>query len=102
MGEEGASVLSGVRDQSADVCETVLAREREAASQRLKAEMKRSLDGEPELAALLECRWKGLTAPAELARGLGLSEMEVVRARKRLDRRLAAMRKRGMNCENHR
>ena len=99
---DGGSALSQVRDETADVWQAVSAHEAEAARLQLKAAMKRSLDGEPDLAALLECRWKGMTDPAEMARELGLSEVEVVRARKRLDRRLAAVSKRRMDRENHR
>ena len=99
---DGGSALSQVRDETADVWQAVSAHEAEAARLQLKAAMKRSLDGEPDLAALLECRWKGMTDPAEMARELGLSEVEVVRARKRLDRRLATVSKRRMDRENHR
>lgn len=69
------------------------AREAEEERERLKEKVKGLLAEEPELAALFECRWLGLTKADEIGRRLGMSEAEVLRARKRLDRRMAAWQK---------
>jgi hypothetical protein len=52
------------------------------------------LDGEEELKGLFRCLGEGITKPSKIARRLGMDEREAVRARKRLDRRLAEFGKR--------
>jgi hypothetical protein len=90
---ERVGVLEGMRSESKDGYETALAREEEERRERLKAEIMEAL--EPELRRLFECLWSGITKPAEIGRRLRMEEKAVVRARKRLDRRLARLRHAG-------
>jgi hypothetical protein len=59
----------------------------------LKQEIVEYLRGEPELAAVFECLWLGITRPSDIARRVGIDERAAVCGRKRLDRKLAAFSK---------
>ena len=48
------------------------------------------------LRGIFECLWAGITKPAEIGRELGMEKGEVMKARRRLDRRLARLGK-GLN-----
>lgn len=55
----------------------------------VKGAIEQFLKGEPELCGIFECLWLGITRPSEIARRLGIDQREAVRARKRLERKLA-------------
>jgi hypothetical protein len=88
-GDGPVSFFAGLLDGGASTDET--ADERAERRDHLKAEFARCLDGEPELKAVFGCLCAGVTKPGEIARRLGMGENAVTNARKRLDRRLAAL-----------
>lgn len=92
-GEDGKSIVGNVRDEGLDGYQRLVAREAEREREDLRQKLRGLLSGEPELASLFECRWMGMTNPGEIGRRLGMSEVEVMRARRRLDRRMAEWRK---------
>jgi hypothetical protein len=60
--------------------------EREDEKEELRKEIESFL--EAELKELFGCLWAGVKKPAEIARRLGVDPREVIKARKRLDRRM--------------
>ena len=86
------SVLANVRDESANGHERLVGQEEEQRREQLVGKVKEFLAAEPELAGLFECRCQGMTNPAKIAERLGMDEAALIRARKRLDRRLAVFR----------
>jgi hypothetical protein len=87
------SVLADVRDESANGYEKLVGQEEEQWRKELVERVKEFLAGEPELAEVFKCRCQGMTNPAKIAERLGMDEAAVIRARKRLDRRLAVLRR---------
>jgi hypothetical protein len=85
--EEGnrKSVFPAIVDENAGRA----AEEEKEVRERAKREFEDFLDGEEELKGLFRCLGEGITKPSEIARRLGIDEQEAVRARKRLDRRMA-------------
>ena len=93
------SLLQREPDPGANAYEAVAAREKEEQREELRGKLEAMLAEDPEARAVFDCRWEGLTNPAEIAKRLGMDEKAVVRARKRLDRRLAELRGKARNVE---
>jgi hypothetical protein len=81
-----------VPDGGADGYEAAVAREEMEARERLKWELERSLESEPELVEVFRCLWAGMTKPAEVARRIGIDERTLGVLRKRLERRFERFR----------
>jgi hypothetical protein len=86
-GDEPVSVFDALPDEGAGGDGE--ATERDEIRKRLEKEFVNFLHGEAELLAVFGCLCAGVTRSGEIARQLGMDERAVVRARRRLDRRLA-------------
>lgn len=89
--EEGrrASVFKGIVDEQS----TRAMAEEEEEREQAKKNFEGFLDGEEELKGLFRCLVDGIRKPSEIAHRLGMAEGDVVRARKRLERRMREYRK---------
>ena len=87
-GERRVSAFAKVAGNERSAYEA-LAEKEDAAEMREKIEA--FLKEEPVLKGIFECLWAGITKPAEIGRELGMEKGEVMKARRRLDRRLARL-----------
>ena len=89
--EEGnaVSVFRWVVDEQA--AGRAAAAEEAEERERVKREIEKKLAGESELMRVFDCLWAGMRNPAEIGRRLGMEREAVVRARKRLNRRLTGV-----------
>ena len=88
---EPVSVLTTVPGESKNGYETIV--ESEVGLETLRRRIETRFDVEPELLAVFGCLWDGVTLSKEIAKRLGMTEAEVVCARRRLARRLRGLRK---------
>ena len=90
------NLLAGVRDNGEGTIDAVVRREEEERRKRVTKEFDDFLKREPELRGIFGCLCEGVTESKEMARRLGMDVSEVVKGRKKLERRVGEFRR--MRC----